>query len=178
MKYISHSENQTKEIGKKIAAKLKGGEVLALHGDLGAGKTVLTKGIAAALGYKKIVNSPTFVLMKIYEVKSAGSIVHADRSGCGTKLHNSRKAKYEQIGSTAPGDYRASNIKNICHIDAYRLNSSDELEDIGALEYFGKSDTVSIVEWPERVREILPKNAKWINLKCGDSSDIREIELL
>ncbi|MFC1613422.1 tRNA (adenosine(37)-N6)-threonylcarbamoyltransferase complex ATPase subunit type 1 TsaE [Patescibacteria group bacterium] len=156
MKYITHSENETKAIGKKIASKLKGGEILALQGDLGAGKTVLTKGIAETLGYKKIVNSPTFVLMKIYKVSRAGSIVHDDRSGCGTNL---RKIKY------------------ICHIDAYRLNSASELKDIGALEYFGRPDTISIVEWPKKVKEILPKNAIWIKLKCGQSSKIRKIEL-
>ena len=66
MKHITHSEKQTYNLGKKLAKTLKGGEVLALIGELGAGKTVLIKGIAAGLGIKQIITSPTFVLMKVY----------------------------------------------------------------------------------------------------------------
>ena len=66
MKVISKSEKDTFSLAKKIAAQLKGGEVLCLIGDLGAGKTAFTKGIAAGLKIKNIITSPTFVLMKIY----------------------------------------------------------------------------------------------------------------
>ena len=52
----------------KYAKTLKGGEVLALTGDLGSGKTAFTKGLAKALGIKKTVQSPTFLLMKCYPV--------------------------------------------------------------------------------------------------------------
>jgi len=58
-------------IGTRLAAKLKKGDVVALIGPLGAGKTVLTKGIAKGLGVKDVqyVNSPTFVIIKEYEGK-------------------------------------------------------------------------------------------------------------
>ncbi|MFA6526229.1 MAG: tRNA (adenosine(37)-N6)-threonylcarbamoyltransferase complex ATPase subunit type 1 TsaE [Candidatus Buchananbacteria bacterium] len=70
MKYSSKSEKDTYNLAKKFAAKLHGGEVLCLIGDLGAGKTAFTKGIAAGLGISNTITSPTFVLMKNYEVKS------------------------------------------------------------------------------------------------------------
>jgi tRNA threonylcarbamoyladenosine biosynthesis protein TsaE len=51
-----------------VARTLKGGEMLALTGELGAGKTVFVKGLAKALGIKQVVQSPTFLLMKCYPV--------------------------------------------------------------------------------------------------------------
>ena len=68
---ISKSIEETIEIGSKIAKDLKPGDVVALIGDLGAGKTVLTKGIAKGLGVKdtRYVNSPTFVIIKEYKGK-------------------------------------------------------------------------------------------------------------
>lgn len=65
----SKTPEETLNFAKKFAKKLKGGEVLALVGNLGAGKTVFTKGLAKGLGVKRTVNSPTFVLMKVYETK-------------------------------------------------------------------------------------------------------------
>jgi len=68
MKVITLSEKQTLDLSKKIAKELKGGETIALIGELGAGKTIFTKGIANGLGIKKIITSPTFVLMKVYPI--------------------------------------------------------------------------------------------------------------
>ena len=65
-KITTTSAKQTFNLGKKLAAKLRGGEVLALTGPLGAGKTVFIKGLAAGLGIKQIITSPTFTLMKVY----------------------------------------------------------------------------------------------------------------
>jgi len=71
LKLISNSIEETIGIGSKLAGKLKPGDVVALIGDLGAGKTVLTKGIAKGLGVKdtRYVNSPTFVIIKEYKGK-------------------------------------------------------------------------------------------------------------
>jgi tRNA threonylcarbamoyladenosine biosynthesis protein TsaE len=68
---ISKSVEDTISIGQRLARKLKAGDVVALIGDLGAGKTVFTKGIAKGLGVKsaRYVNSPTFVLIKEYKAK-------------------------------------------------------------------------------------------------------------
>ena len=66
MEYIVHSIEETHKIAKSIADTLKGGEIILLNGDLGAGKTTFTKGIAKALGITEVVTSPTFTFMKEY----------------------------------------------------------------------------------------------------------------
>lgn len=66
-RFISHSPAETREIGARIAAALKPGQVLALEGELGLGKTCLTEGIARGLGYEGEVNSPTFALVNEYK---------------------------------------------------------------------------------------------------------------
>jgi len=130
-KIISQSDKQTEAFGYKLGRVCAGGEIFALSGDLGAGKTCLSQGIAKGLGLKTKVNSPTFVIMKMYKV-----------SGHKT-------------------------VKHLCHIDAYRLSSARELEAIGALDYLKQSDTVTIIEWPERIKAILPKETIKIDLKIN-----------
>ena len=67
MKLLSDSEENTLQIAESIAGELKGGEVLLLTGDLGAGKTVFAKGIARGLGITETVTSPTFTVANTYE---------------------------------------------------------------------------------------------------------------
>lgn len=66
---ISHSESETQKLANTIAIHLRPGDVIALEGDLGAGKTTFTKGIAIGLGITRTVNSPTFTIMKEYKGK-------------------------------------------------------------------------------------------------------------
>ena len=66
MVFESTSSQMTFEFAKKIGEKLKSGDVLCLDGDLGVGKTVFTKGVAAGLGIKDDVSSPTFTLIQEY----------------------------------------------------------------------------------------------------------------
>src|SRR5688500_4869244 len=111
----------TAELGKfatKYAASLKGGEVIGLVGDLGAGKTTFVQLLAGALGVKKAVKSPTFILMQVLETAKH------------TGAHRLR------------------------HVDAYRLKDWDELVAIGFEDYAGEPNTVTIVEWADRVPEI------------------------
>ena len=63
---ISHSAAETMEFGRQLAASLRVGDVVALDGDLGAGKTCLVKGIARGLGISQDVTSPTFTLIHEY----------------------------------------------------------------------------------------------------------------
>ena len=63
---ISHHPQETFDLGRRLAAELKAGDVLALAGDLGAGKTQFTKGLAAGLGVNASVTSPTFTLIHEY----------------------------------------------------------------------------------------------------------------
>ena len=67
MKIITHSPQETLEIGRKLAEKLVPDSVITLNGNLGAGKTVFTKGIALGLGISDTVKSPTFTIICQYE---------------------------------------------------------------------------------------------------------------
>jgi tRNA threonylcarbamoyladenosine biosynthesis protein TsaE len=139
MQIITKSEKETYNIAKKFAKTLKGGDVIGLIGDLGAGKTIFTKGLAAGLGIKQTVNSPTFVLMKIYPVKN----------------HKS--------------------IKQICHIDAYRIINIQEASNIGIEEYLNNKNTLTIIEWADNIKNILP--AGTINIKITNTgNNKRKIE--
>ena len=77
---ITNSPTETLIWAHKLADKFKGGEVVSLEGDLGAGKTVVVKGMAEGFGVKEVVNSPTFVLMKVYPITKGKiqHIVHVD----------------------------------------------------------------------------------------------------
>jgi tRNA threonylcarbamoyladenosine biosynthesis protein TsaE len=138
--FISKSSQATTKFGQSLAQKFVGGEVLALVGDLGAGKTCFSQGVAQGLGIKRKVNSPTFVVMKVYDLKN-------------------------QKG-----------IKKFCHIDAYRLTSSADLIAIGALDYLNRTDTVTVIEWAERVKDLWPKNTCLINIK-HQTEQTRKINL-
>lgn len=65
--FISHALSDTVEFAKFIADTLTGGEIVLLKGELGAGKTTFTKGLAKALGVREEVTSPTFTLLNVYE---------------------------------------------------------------------------------------------------------------
>ncbi len=69
MKHISNSENETFLIAENFAKSLKAGDIIALTGELGAGKTAFVKGVASALGFKGNVSSPTFTLVNEYDGK-------------------------------------------------------------------------------------------------------------
>lgn len=69
MRYLSNSEQQTSEIGAAFAKQLEKNDVVAFFGDLGAGKTWFTKGMAKGMGIEEYVTSPTFALLNEYEGK-------------------------------------------------------------------------------------------------------------
>lgn len=134
MKIILNSEEETIKFAKTFANQLKGSEIIGLVGNLGAGKTVFSRALASGLKITNKITSPTFVLMKVYEVK------------------------------------KHPTIKYLCHIDAYRLKTANDLVAIGANEYFGRADTVSVIEWADKIKNILPKNTKYIKIKIGENN--------
>jgi tRNA threonylcarbamoyladenosine biosynthesis protein TsaE len=67
MEFITRDENETYELGVKLGEMLLPGTVLSLNGDLGAGKTHFTKGIAVGLGIDEYITSPSFTIMNEYE---------------------------------------------------------------------------------------------------------------
>jgi tRNA threonylcarbamoyladenosine biosynthesis protein TsaE len=127
-KFISKSIQETRSLAKALVASLQSGGVVALMGELGAGKTAFTQGLAKALGVKTVVNSPTFVLMKVYEA-------------------------------------RHKSIKQLVHIDAYRLESAEDLVELGVLEYMADPEVLVVIEWAERVKSIIPKGSNSLKFK-------------
>lgn len=125
----------TQKLAQRIAKSVSGGEVIALVGDLGAGKTTFAKAFAGAFGVDvNKVTSPTFVLMKEYSF----------------------------------GKKQQGTLKKIIHIDAYRLPNGQALLDIGVSEYFNNPEAVTVIEWADRVADILPKNTIRLEFKIKD----------
>ena len=72
------NEQETKGLGAKIAAVLKGGEVFELIGDVGAGKTTFVKGLAAGLDVNDDVQSPSFTISRVYDARDGLQLAHYD----------------------------------------------------------------------------------------------------
>jgi len=71
MELITKNTQETKDLGKKIADSLKGGETLALTGELGSGKTTFVQGLAEGLGLDRRIISPTYIIMRKYDLPLA-----------------------------------------------------------------------------------------------------------
>lgn len=72
------SEADMKAFGAKLGALLRGGEVIELVGDVGAGKTTLTKGIAAGMGIDEDIQSPSFTISRVYDTPGGVNLAHYD----------------------------------------------------------------------------------------------------
>jgi len=134
-KFITKSEEETILLGKEFSRLLKPGDVVALYGELGSGKTRFVQGVCQGLGVKEVVNSPTFIIMNKYE----GDLI-------------------------------------VYHFDFYRVNSIDEIIDLGFNE-FVYDDAVSLIEWANFAYEILPESRYEVFLKFGLEENEREIEI-
>ena len=113
---MTHSPAETRALGEKLAHLLLPGDVLLLWGDLGAGKSELTRGIAKGLGIAGPISSPSFTIMNVYD--------------------DGRIPLY--------------------HFDWYRLQSSEELYEMGMDEYLG-GDGVAVIEWPGQCSDAIPE---------------------
>lgn len=143
---ISHNLQETIELAKKFTKKLKGGEVIGLVGELGAGKTTFVKGLAEGLKIKNIITSPTFVILKEYKIP---------RSSIYPFLHS-------------------SNHPTLVHIDAYRAETLEDIKSVGIEDYLNRKDTIIVIEWAEKIRKILPKSTIYINFRHKSETE-REI---
>ena len=129
VKIESRNTNETINLGKKLASLIiKSGletVILTLEGDLGAGKTTLTKGILETLESSDNVESPTFAFLHI---------------------HNGKIKLY--------------------HFDFYRISTLNEIDEIGILEFLQKKGII-VIEWGEKVREIIEPDIAIIIKKTG-----------
>ena len=124
----------TIKINNKEQAK-----VIALSGDLGAGKTTLVQHLAKELGIFEVVTSPTFTIMKIYPMNN-------------------------------------QNFKRLVHIDAYRIESLEELRPLRLSEILADKENLVCIEWAERISPILPRDITKIEIKTLATKD-REITI-
>ena len=76
--FISRSEAETEAFAEKMAKELPPGSVLTLDGDLGAGKTVFSRGFARGLGITEPVSSPTYTIIQEYPLENGGMLFHLD----------------------------------------------------------------------------------------------------
>lgn len=126
LKYIIKTEEEMINLGQKIGALVYPNMVITMNGNLGAGKTTITKGIGKAMGIKRVINSPTFTIMKIYE----GSL-------------------------------------NLYHLDVYRIESSES--DFELEEYFYMGG-VSVIEWSNNIKDLIPEDAINLEFEIQDDS--------
>lgn len=134
------SQSQTKKLAKEIAKGIPGSGpvVFGLEGELGAGKTTFVQGFAKALGIKEKVLSPTFLILKEFNIP------------------NSKRILY--------------------HIDCYRIEGPKDILQLGWKDIVNDKKSIVMIEWPERIKEILPKNTKTIRF-THNGGDKRTIEI-
>jgi tRNA threonylcarbamoyladenosine biosynthesis protein TsaE len=134
-KWLTDGEQETTDLGASFAkTKLKLGDVVALIGELGSGKTRFIKGICSGLGVSEHVSSPSFTIVNEY----------------------------------------TSNIGKIFHFDFYRITSPSELSEIGFDDYI-YDEGICLIEWADRVKDLLPSNRYDVLFTLGDSDTVREI---
>lgn len=136
MEYISNSAQETEALGERLAARLRPGDVIAYTGDLGAGKTAFTRGLARGLGVADRVTSPTFTIVNEYE------------------------------GGRLP----------LFHFDLYRMDSPEELFDIGWEDYLARGG-VCAVEWSENVADALERDTVRVDIRRGGEESRRVISV-
>ena len=135
IRFFLADENATENFGRLLGTLAADGDVYCLSGDLGAGKTLMSKGVCEAVGVEEEdVVSPTFALMNIYNGK----------------------------------------IMEVRHFDLYRLDSPEELADIGFYEYVG-GEGVSLIEWGDLFQSELPPVYLQVNLTIVPEGRIVEL---
>ncbi len=133
------TESETSALAARIARLARAGDVIALRGELGSGKTSFARGFIRALGRgDEEVPSPTFTLVEIYEFPD---------------------------GKPA-----------VWHFDLYRLAKSEDVYELGFEEALGGA--VLLIEWPERLGPLLPRERLDVELSAGSSPAARRVRLL
>ncbi len=136
--YLTNNPSQTKKIGEVLAKKIlkakigKMACVLGLEGSLGGGKTTFLQGFAKGLGVKEKITSPTFVIMKKYELRSM-------------------KKRRKRSSGLQTSYFR------LYHIDCYRLQKPKEILALGFKEIISNPENIVAIEWADKIKRLLPK---------------------
>lgn len=157
-KIITKNNLDTMKLGSEFAQELKAGDVVLLFGNLGAGKTTFVQGLAKGLGIKDRILSPTFVLMRQYEIPHPNPLL----KGEGDEGKSSRQAR---------------TIKNLNHVDLYRIENPTEIENLGLAEVIEEESSVTIIEWADRLSDFRPKAGYRISFEYLDENK-REIKII
>jgi tRNA threonylcarbamoyladenosine biosynthesis protein TsaE len=133
----------------KLLPKLGRAAVVALTGELGAGKTTFVQALARDMGVELPVQSPTYVLMKKYPLS-------------GERLPSGAKRRFNTL----------------VHIDAYRLEKPEEFAALRPEEFLNDPGSLVLVEWPQKLGRLLPKPDLTVLFSEGESDSERYIEIL
>ncbi len=117
--------------------------VLALEGNLGAGKTTFVQTLARELGVKDVVQSPTYVLMKNYGLELSGPEATTNKK-----------------------------FTKLVHIDAYRLESPEEFDALRPEEFLNDPYALVVVEWPEKLGAKLPKPDMTLSFSADGMTEV------
>jgi tRNA threonylcarbamoyladenosine biosynthesis protein TsaE len=150
--FITNSSEETQSLGKEFAKSLKGGELIALYGNLGGGKTTFVQGLALGLGIKRRIISPTFIIVRSYRIK--------------LKTPNFAKASLGR-----------QNSKFFYHIDLYRTETADDIKGLGIDEIIGNGNNIIVIEWAQNLRDFLPEKRIDIYFEYLDENK-REIKVI
>jgi tRNA threonylcarbamoyladenosine biosynthesis protein TsaE len=156
-KFITKNFKETQKLGEELAKEIKNGTVVALYGDLGSGKTTFTQGFAKGFGIKKRLISPTFIIMRTYQVT----------------INNKQKA----INKEQKPKIQEQRPKTFYHVDLYRIQTEDDIRGIGLDEIIKNDKDIVVIEWAEKLGKLLPKEICKVYFKYLDE-DRREIIII
>ncbi|KKQ78020.1 MAG: hypothetical protein A3A96_03035 [Candidatus Zambryskibacteria bacterium RIFCSPLOWO2_01_FULL_39_39] len=157
MEFLSKNVSETAQIATDFSQKLKpktdSALVVGLYGELGSGKTTFMKYLAESFGVKETIQSPTFVIMKIY------------------KTSPPRKLPFSSPPPLVKGRGLGGEVENLIHIDAYRIEKEEEMINLGWQEIISDPQNLVFVEWPEQIAGIMPPHivVKFEHGKTGEN---------
>ncbi len=152
-----------------VCVKKDTANVITLSGDLGAGKTAFTKELAKLLKIEQEITSPTFVIMKTYKIQNVSPTpneIFSQPPILNSVLGASEAYDQAVAKSTARGvNERSNNEMNqnrwlsFTHIDAYRIESDEEMRVLGFSQLLKDPSKLMCIEWPEKIQNVIPSDA-------------------
>jgi tRNA threonylcarbamoyladenosine biosynthesis protein TsaE len=159
MEFLSKKLKETAQIATDFAKTLPNevnsekteATVVGLYGDLGSGKTTFMKYLVERFGVTETVQSPTFVIEKIYDLTPNPSPCEGEGR-------------------------RNKTFNKLIHIDAYRIEKAEEMLNLGWSEIIADPKNLICIEWPEKIADIMPEHTK-IFFEHGEKENERKIKI-